>query len=270
MENYKIAFIGTPDFGAIILKELIKHYRPVLVITNPDKPKGRKNIIAPSPVKELALKHNIPVQHDFKNIEADLIITAAFGKIIPKEIIELPKYGCLNVHPSLLPKYRGASPIQTAILNGEKETGITIMLMDEKMDHGPVLAQIKHKIDNKDYPTLSKELAEKGAELLIQTIPKWLKGEIKPKKQEHKKATFTKIIKREDGRIDWNKTPQEIERQIRAFNPWPGTFTFSNDRRIKILEAEIVNNELSIKKVQPEGKRPMSYEDFKKGYGQLF
>ncbi len=270
MENYKIVFIGTPEFGAIILKELIKEHEPVLVITNPDKPKGRNNIITPSLVKELAQKLNIPVQHDFKNIEADLIITAAFGKIIPKHIIDLPKYGCLNVHPSLLPKYRGASPIQTAILNGEEETGVSIMLMDEKMDHGPVLSQIKHKIDNKDYNTLSKELAEKGAQLLIETIPKYLKGEIKPKEQNHDKATFTKIIKKEDGKIDWSRTPQEIERQIRAFNPWPGTFTFLKDKRIKILEAEVINNELVIKKVQPEGKRPMSYEDYLKAHDKLF
>jgi methionyl-tRNA formyltransferase len=272
MENYRIIFIGTPEFGAIILKKLIKDYKPILVITNPDKPKGRKNVITQSPVKQLAIKNNIPVQHDFENLECDLIITAAYGKIIPKDIIELPKYGCLNVHPSLLPKYRGASPIQTAILNGEKETGVSIMLMDEKMDHGPILAQIKHRIDDKDYPTLEKELAEKGAELLLDIISKYIEGKIKPKEQDHNKATFCKIIKKEDGLIDFNKSPKDLERQVKAFNPWPGVFTFDkkSGKRIKILEVKVFNNELIIKKVQPEGKKPMDYNDYLKGYDKLF
>jgi len=270
MENYKIVFIGTPKFGAVILEKLIKHYKPVLVITNPDKPKGRNNIITPSPVKELALKHNIPVQHNFNDINCDLIITAAYGKIIPEKIIDTPKYGSINVHPSLLPKYRGVSPIQTAILNGEKQTGVTIMLMDKEIDHGPILAQLKHKIA--DYPTLEKELAKKGADLLIEVIPKYIKGKIKPQEQDHTKATFTKIIKKGDGKIDWNKSPQEIERQVKAFNPWPGTFTFDkkSGKRVKILEVEISNNELLIKKVQPEGKKPMDYNDYLKGNDKLF
>jgi len=270
MENYKIVFIGTPRFGAIVLEKLIPIYKPILVITNPDKPRGRNNTVSPSPVKELALKNNIPVQHDFNNIECDLIITAAYGKIIPENILNIPTYKAINIHPSLLPKYRGPSPIQTAILNGEKETGVSIMVMDKEMDHGPILAQTKHKIAG--YPTLEKELAEKGAELLIDIIPKYIKGEIKPKEQDHTKATFSKIIKKEDGKIDWNKSSQEIEQQVKAFNPWPGTFTFDkkSGKRIKILEVKVSNNELIIEKVQPEGKKPMDYNDYLKGNDKLF
>jgi len=246
MENnkVKIVFLGAGEFGTIILQGLIENgHKPVLV-------------------------------YDFKKIEElkpDLVIVASYGKIIPKKILEIPKYGCLNVHPSLLPKYRGPSPIQTTILNGDKKTGVTIILMDEKIDHGKIISNSKFLISKKfTYPELCQKLANLGVKLLIQTIPEWIKGEIKPKPQEESKATYTKILKREDGKIDWSKPGREIERQIRAFNPWPGAFTFIKHKnktlRIKILEAIVKDNKLIIKKLQPEGKKPMSFEEFKRGY----
>lgn len=248
MENnkIKIVFLGTGEFGTTILQGLIENeYKPVLV-------------------------------YDFKKIKElkpDLVIVASYGKVIPKKILEIPKHGCLNIHPSFLPKYRGPSPIQTTILNGDKKTGVTIILMDEKIDHGPILVQQEWEIPNSKitYPELSQKLAQLGIKLLIQTIPKWIRGEIKPKSQDHSKATHTKILKREDGKIDWSEPAQEIERQIRAFNPWPGTFTFIKHKnktlRIKVLEADISkDNKLIIKKLQPEGKKAMSFEEFKRGY----
>ncbi len=296
-EKLKIIFLGTPEFGATILEGLIKNnYKPVLVITVPDKPIGRKQILTPPAVKTVAKKHKIPVLQPTKvlsikyqviNLKPDLVICAAYGKIIPKEILEIPKYGCLNVHPSLLPKYRGASPIQTAILNGDEKTGLTIILMDEKMDHGPILkSEVKSLKSKVTYEELLKGLASLSIDLLIEVIPKWVKGKIEPKAQNEEKATYTKIIKKEDGKINWSRPAEEIERQIRAFYPWPGSFTFwqKNDKtfRVKILEADVLKNKipsklcfkcgkdyLMIKKLQPEGKKPMTTEDFLRGYHEF-
>ena len=286
--KFKIIFMGTPEFGAIILEGLIKNnYKPILVITPPDKPVGRKQILTPSPVNVTSQKHNIPVAHELKKIKEikpHLVILAAYGKIIPKEILEIPKYGCLNVHPSLLPKYRGPSPIQTVILNGDEETGTTIILIDEKMDHGPILkSKVKSLKSKVTHKKLSKELANLSIDSLIEIIPKWINNEIKARPQDESNATYTKIIKKEDGKIDWKKSAVEIERQIRAFYPWPGTFTFfkkdNKTLRVKILEAESSNKEnpkqlcikckkgyLAIKKLQPEGKKPMTAEDFLRGH----
>jgi len=278
----KIIFLGTPEFGAIILEGLIKNnYSPVLVITAPDKPVGRKQILTSPPVKKIAEKYNITVTQpekikeaaiEIKNLNPDLIICAAYGQIIPKEILEIPKHGCLNIHPSLLPKYRGASPIQTVILNGDKETGVTIILMDEKMDHGPIIDQTKYKIpDDINHKELDSALAKQGAHLLVKTLPKWINGEIEAKTQDESNATYTKVLKKEDGKIEWKKSAEEIERQIRAFCPWPGTFAFIKHKnkilRVKILEAGISKEKkLIIKKLQPEGKKIMTLEEFKKGY----
>ena len=278
----KIIFFGTPRFGATILEGLIKNnYKPVLVITAPDKPVGRKQILTSPPVKKIAEKYNITVTQpekikeaaiEIKNLNPDLIICAAYGQIIPKEILEIPKHGCLNIHPSLLPKYRGASPIQTVILNGDKETGVTIILMDEKMDHGPIIDQTKYKIpDDINHKELDSALAKQGAHLLVKTLPKWINGEIEAKTQDESNATYTKVLKKEDGKIEWKKSAEEIERQIRAFCPWPGTFAFIKHKnkilRVKILEAGISKEKkLIIKKLQPEGKKIMTLEEFKKGY----
>lgn len=287
--------MGTPDFAAPALERLIKAgYKILAALTGPDKPVGRKQILTPPPIKKIALKHQIPVlqpeklltlKSQISNLNPNLIIVVAFGKIIPKEILEIPKYGSLNVHPSLLPKYRGPSPIQFAILNGEKITGTTIMLMDEKMDHGPILAQEKIVVEPKETSqTLHQKLSRLGADLLLKTIPLYLSGKIKPKPQDEKKATYTKILSRQDGRIDWQKSAEEIERQIRAFFPWPGAWTIFNGKRLKILKAKTNQGQpsekysrrlplirtgqgyLLLEIVQPEGKKPMSGEEFLRGY----
>ncbi len=279
MLNPKIVFFGTPEFSVKILEALYENnFAPVLIITAPDKPKGRKMTLTPSPVKEWAKKQGIFVEHDFKNVKSanpDLFIVASFGKILSKEILEIPKFGALNVHPSLLPKLRGASPIQSAILFGEKETGVTIMLMNEKMDEGPILANSKFQITNYKitYKELENELAELGGKLLIETIPKWLNGEIKPVPQNHNKATYTKIIGKKDGEIDWSESTEIIERKIRAFTPWPTAYTFVNGkpacrqgRRIIVTKVELdKKGALKIKRVKPEGKNEMSFEDYLRG-----
>lgn len=300
----KIIFFGTPNFGAIVLEKLLKNkIEPVLVVTKPDKPVGRKKIITPPPVKILAKKYGLPflqpdkienTQKELEKINPDLILVAAYGKIIPKKILDIPKYGCLNVHPSLLPKHRGASPLQFTVLNGDKETGVTLILMTEKMDEGPILDQLKIKIENqKIFPQdLEKKLAELGGDLLVKIIPKWIKNEIKPKKQNEKEATYTKIIKKEDGKVDWSKSAENLEKQIRAFHPWPGSFCKADDKIMKILKASalkqtkespkgpigktyLATNEqiavqcgkdyLIIEELQFEGKKKMTAKDFLKG-----
>ena len=219
----KFVFFGTPEFATIILEKLIKSgLKPRAVFRDPKES-----------VSILIEKLN--------SLKPDLAVIAAYGKILPKEILEIPRHGFINVHPSLLPKYRGASPIQYAILNGDKETGVTIMKIDEKMDHGPILATSKFQITNSKitYPELSKKLAELGAELLIKTILDYISEKIKPVKQNHLKATYTKIIKKEDGKIDWSRSAQDLERMTRAYYPWPSAWTTWNGKILKILEADI-------------------------------
>ncbi|MFC1595175.1 methionyl-tRNA formyltransferase [Patescibacteria group bacterium] len=283
MNNPEIIFFGTPEFAVPTLKALINNgYKPIAVVTAPDKPVGRKQIITPPPVKILAEKHSIKIIQNGEIPRADLGIIAAYGKIIPKSIIDSFPKGIINIHPSLLPKHRGASPIQTAILNNDSETGVTLMLTDEKMDHGPILAQSKIQVTNdKMFTELHNELAKLGAELLIETLPKWLNKEIKPIEQNHSKATYTKILKKEDGKIDKNKSCDAILRQIKAYEKWPTSWTIfktkNKDIRIKILKAKKggeKNDELTIvvkdgfliiEELQPEGKKPMTARDFLNG-----
>jgi len=205
---------------------------------------------------------------DPESKDLDLIVVACYGKILPKEMLTIPKYGALNVHPSLLPKYRGPAPIPAAILNGEEETGVTIILMDEQVDHGPILASTKFEIRNSKptTPELSKILWELGGDLLVEIIPKWIAGEIIPQEQNHAKATYTKKLTREDGRIDWSRPAEYIERQVRAFTPWPGAFTFWKGKRVKILAAHIEQGKLMIDEIQLEGKKPTTFHDFLLGY----
>lgn len=237
MENTKIAYLGKGEFGRIALEEL----------------KSLDLVI----LKD----HN-----EIEKIKPDLVIVASYGRIIPKYILDIPKHGIINIHPSLLPKHRGASPIQTVILNND-DTGVSIMLMDEKLDHGPIIDSVEYKMPSRiKYWELEKQQAIKGAQLLIKILPKWIEGKIDAKKQDHKKATYTRVLKREDGEIDWKKTPEEIDAQVRAFDPWPGTYTIWKNKRIKILETEIVKDKLVIKKVQPEGKKPMTFDDFLRGH----
>jgi methionyl-tRNA formyltransferase len=308
----KIIFMGTPEFGAIILKELAESkYKPVLVLTETDKPVGRKQVITSPSVKVLAKNYGINViqpeaikdsEIEIKKINPDLIIVAAYGQIISKEIIGIPKYGCLNVHPSLLPKYRGSSPIQNAILNGDRETGVTIMLLDEKMDHGAIVSQDRAEIKRDEtYEKLHKRLAELGSSLLTKTIPDWTAGRIKTIIQDEKNATYTKQLKREDGKMFLEKSAQDLERQIRAFNPWPGSFCDCGDnvfsiKRIKIWKARVqgqlvgcpigpvgktfmATNEqiavqtgkdfLIIEELQTEGGKRMESKDFLKGHSDF-
>lgn len=198
---------------------------------------------------------------------ADLGIIAYYGKIIPKAILELPKRGFLNAHPSLLSRWRGPSPVQAAILAGDKTTGVTIHIATEKPDAGPILAQKEILIDTKDTClSLTGKLAHEGASLLIQTIEKWLLGKITPKKQDESRATYTKLLKKQDGEIDWSKPADYLERMVRAYDPWPGTYTYMGHKKLKIKKAEVVDGKLKILVVQPEGKKEMSWEAFLRGH----
>ncbi len=275
-ENMKFVFFGTGDFAVKILDILYQNnFAPALIATTPDKPKGRKMILTPPPVKIWAQEHKIKTITDYALLVTDysLFIVADYGKIIPKNILDIPEYGAINIHPSLLPKYRGPSPIQSFILSGEEKTGVTIILLDEEMDHGPILATRELGISNSKfliskiyYKELEKELAELGGELLVETIPDWIAGKIKPIPQDHGKATYTKKITKKDGEINLNESPEIIERKIRAFTPWPGAYFFIGGKRIIITEAEIdKNGALKIKQVKPEGKKEMSFKDFLRG-----
>ncbi|OGD66979.1 methionyl-tRNA formyltransferase [Candidatus Campbellbacteria bacterium RIFCSPLOWO2_02_35_12] len=282
LNKYKITFFGTPDIAVIVLEELKKaNIIPTLIITAPDKPKGRKLIMTPPPVKIWALKNNIIAMQPEKlddNVlnmlskgNYDLFIVASYGKILKKELIEIPKYKTINVHPSLLPKLRGASPVISAILRDEKKTGVTIILIDEGMDSGPILEQkVIDFSDNPKWPlkasALGKILAIEGGKMLTEIIPKWIAGKIKPKTQVHKKATFTKKIKKEDGLINLDDKPYKNLLKIRGFEEWPTAYFFmeKNNKkiRVKITDATLENGDLKIKTVIPEGKKQMDYEDF--------
>ncbi len=258
-KELKIIFFGTPEFSVPAFRFLIEnHYQILAAVTSPDKPIGRKKILTPPPIKIFAQQNNIPVFQPtslknpsassgqeneffkkFKELKPDLCVIIAYGKIIPQNYLELPQYGFVNIHPSLLPKYRGPSPIQSAILNGEKETGVTIMLADEETDHGPILNSIKYEVPGiKYFKEIYQELAEIGAKLLIETLPGYINGAIQPKQQNHSEATFTKMINREDGRINWNQSAEQIYNQIRALNPEPGTWTKWNSKILNIIAAE--------------------------------
>ena len=271
-------FFGTPNFAAIVLERLIAAgFPPACVVCNPDKPVGRKKVITPPPAKLVAQKNGIRVWQpekleviSYKSEvgEVDFAVVAAYSKIIPKNIIEIPAMGVIGVHPSLLPKHRGASPIQSTILHGDEETGVTLFLIDEKVDHGPILAQARINSHGSwvMYIELQKKLAELAGDLLIETFPKFLTGEIVPRAQNESEATYTKKFSSEDAYIppddlalaisgeDQNMA-ELIERKIRALNPEPGVWTMKNEKRTKLLEAEIQGGKLRLKKVQIEGKK---------------
>ncbi len=285
--NSKFVFFGTPRFAEIVLEKLIQgEMPPALVVTNPDRPVGRKQIITPPPVKQRIMNYESGIREKIKilqpekldpslfpipNSQFDFAILASYGKIIPKEIIELFPKGIIVVHGSLLPKYRGATPIQTALLNGDLTTGITLLLMDEKVDHGEILSSSELQILPDDtYTSLIEKLANISAELLLKTIPKYLAGKIIPREQNHAEATFTKKFRTEDGFLPWNhlKEAEEqggekaatIDRMIRALNPDPGVYTLKEEKRIKLLEAKLENGKLQLVKIQEEGKKPKIIE----------
>jgi len=245
----KLVFMGTPEFSAKILAGIIDDgYNVIGVITEPDKPTGRKMEILPTPVKKLATEAGIKVFQPEKKVNVteaiaelkpDLVVVAAYGKIIPKETIDIPKYGCINFHGSLLPALRGASPVQSAILQGLDKTGVTIMVMDENMDTGPIITQVEIQLDDKENATtLRAKMLEYGLPLLLKTIPGFVDGELKPTEQNSGEATYCKMIEKEDGKIDFNKSAEEEERKLRAFNEWPGVFCFWESKRIKFIEVE--------------------------------
>lgn len=313
-KKIRIVFMGTPEFAVPCLKTLIESGENVAaVVTQPDKPKGRGKILTPAPVKELALKRNIQVLQPEKikddsfisairELRPDLIVVVAYGKILPKAVLDIPPLGCLNVHASILPKYRGAAPINWAIMNGEKETGVTTMLMDAGMDTGRMF--LTQRIEIKDDDTadsLHDKLKEIGADLLIKTICGIESGTIRPIPQDDLQATYAPMLKKEDGRIDWTIGAEEIRNLIRGLNPWPGAYTRWEGRNIKIFKGErgdgqgaggrvepgtIINvsadgicvatgkGTLLITELQMENKNRMSASEFIRGYkivkGQIF
>lgn len=249
-----IVFMGTPDFAAVSLDKLAKAGHKIsYVVTQPDKAKNRGKKIQFSPVKEKAVELDIPVlqpekvkgNEEFlevlKEAAPDIIVVAAYGQILPKEVLDLPKWGCVNVHASLLPKLRGASPIQHAIIEGEEVTGVTIMQMGVGLDTGDMLTKVEVPVNGMNYSQLHDELAEKGGDLLIETLPLIESGKVQPEKQDDEKSTYAPLIYKQDGKIDFSKSPEEIERLVRGFDPWPGAFCQYDDMTLKIWHCQALD-----------------------------
>lgn len=278
----RIAFWGTDDFILPVLNALeAAGLSPLAVVTTPDRLLGRKKIPTSSPAKAWAEARNIPVYQpeSLKNFELsgtwDLFIVASYGKIIPDRIVNAPRRGTLNIHPSLLPKYRGPSPIPTSLLDNEIHTGTTVMVMDSEMDHGPILAQVPYSLKpDETFASLAHTLFTLGGEALVSVIPSWIEGGITPREQDHEKATYTKKITSEDALLDFKKmSGVEIDRRVRTLNPEPGTYTFLDNSgkplRLKILKTNMSEGKLEILEVQPEGKTPMNFRDFAKRFPQM-
>ncbi|MEK7665475.1 MAG: methionyl-tRNA formyltransferase [Patescibacteria group bacterium] len=281
----KIIFFGTPEFSVPFLDALASdpEIEILAVVTQPDKPVGRKQELTPSAVKMRAEVLGILViqfptlktseaKKRLATFGADAFIVVAYGKLIPKIVLDLPQLGCINVHPSKLPQYRGPSPIQAVIEKGDRETAVSIMLLDEGMDTGPILAQKSVEVLEDDTsPTLSNRLMQIGAPLLLETLKLYASGALKPIPQDGSKATITKLLDRDSGKIDLSEPAELLERKIRAYTPWPATYTIIKHRgidlRVKILKARLVNGTLELLVVQPEGGRIMNYDEFKRGYG---
>lgn len=301
----KTVFMGTPDFAVPPLKALTEAgYEVAAVVTQPDKPKGRGKTLMPTPVKEEALMHEIPVYQPkrvrnneefletLKEINPDIIIVAAFGQIIPKEILELPKFGCINIHASLLPKYRGAAPIQQAVIDGEKESGVTIMQMGEGLDTGDMISKIVIPLDKEETGgSLFGKLAQAGAELLIKTLPAIEQGTVTAEKQPEESPTpYAAMITKQMGLLDFTKSAETLERLVRGMNPWPSAYTFVNGKTLKVWKSRadektsdaepgtviLTDKEgihvackegvLVLTEVQLEGKKRMDAETFLRGY----
>ncbi len=298
----RIIFMGTPEFAVPTLAMLAGKYKVIGVFTQPDKPAGRGRQLTASPVKRWAVLYepSLPVlqprtlrdaavQAQLAEMKPEVIVVAAFGLLLPQAVLDLPTRGCINVHASLLPRYRGAAPIPAAILNGDTHTGITLMRLDAGMDTGPIIAQANLPIQPDDTTgTLSVRLAELGAQLTAETLPRWLAGEITPQPQDEAQATLAPKLNKNDGRLDWSKPAVELERRVRAFLPWPGTFTTWSGKLLRVLSVQVagrkaqgtagmvVKNEggigvvtgedvLQLGMVQLEGKRAMSAMDFSRG-----
>ncbi|MFZ5365576.1 MAG: methionyl-tRNA formyltransferase [Patescibacteria group bacterium] len=253
MKAIKIIFFGTPDFAIPALRELAENFSIEAVITQPDQPKGRKKILSAPPVKEYAMSRDFFILQPEKldedlvdrlnKIKPDLAVVVAYGKILPKAIIDLPKFGCLNIHASLLPKYRGASPIQAALRHGDKQTGVTIMKIDEGLDTGDILAQSEIDIKKADdLGTLHDLLAELGARSIVKVVTDYLAGKIKPQKQDDQLASVFPTISKGQGRIAWTNSAEHIFNQIRAFTPWPGAFTYFKNKKLDIIKADFLSS----------------------------
>lgn len=300
----RIIFMGTPEFALPSLEYLLlTHHQVVAVYTQPDKPSGRGRTLVPPPVKRVALQHGLPaiqpasmkkaeVVTQIACFKPDAIVVAAFGQILPQSILDIPRYGCINVHPSLLPKFRGPSPVAAAILAGDEFTGVSIMQMDAGMDTGPVFTRAQIPINLHDTTgILTDKLARMGARLLVDVLVSWFRGELKPQPQSEVGATYSSTVKKEDGEINWSLLALDIWRRVRAFQPWPGCFTRWRGKQFKIVEAEPLKQRKSVKAgkvialanegaafgvgtgsgilkvttVQLEGKRVMSAGDFLRG-----
>jgi methionyl-tRNA formyltransferase len=297
--NFKIVFMGTPEFAVPSLLALHENLQVIGVVTQPDRPAGRGRDMRSPAVKSYSVANNIPViqpekldDTDFldqlNSWNPDVIVVVAFAHILKAKVLHLPPHGCLNVHASLLPRWRGAAPIQAAILHGDKETGITIMTMNEKLDAGEIISQEAISIDRSDTAaSLAEKLSILGAELLIDSLPGYLSGKIKPEPQDLSRSTYFPKIKKEQGQLDFTKTALELERQVRAFIPWPGSFFVWNEKRIKVLQAEVIpspdsepgvhliyderpavgtaENALVLNRLQVAGKNPLSGREFLSG-----
>lgn len=304
----RIVFMGTPEFAVPPLEQLVrKQYEVIAVYTQPDRPAGRGRVPTPSPVKTAALEWKLTVVpparlkepgalEQLRGFQPDVIVVAAYGLILPQTVLDIPKHGCVNIHPSLLPKYRGASPVASAIRAGDEVTGVTFMLLDAGMDTGPILAQEKVPISPQDTTgNLTVRLSQVAARLLPDVLEGWVAGKIRPQPQNEAEATYSKRITKEDGEIDWHLTAVELERRVRAFQPWPGCYTFWQGKRLAIIESAPIpvetatgvgrvvafNKEetafgvgtgqgvLGVVRVQLEGKRAMTSEEFVRGYRRL-
>ncbi len=305
LTDLKIIFFGTSVFSEKILSELLKQVPIALVVTQPDRPAGRKKELLAPPVKDLALRENLPLKQfskidqpalDFiRQIEPDLIVVASYGLILPQALLEIPAFGCVNVHPSLLPKYRGATPIQGALLNGDQETGVTLMIMNEKMDAGDILIQEKVPVEKDEtYPALQDKLIAVAARMIGPTLENLINGKIQPRKQADEEATYVKMIKKQDGLIDWHRSADEIYNQYRAYSYWPQIYSFWEGKRIileKIALPELKNAQakrliaagkiakqdekvlvgtgtqpIELVTVKLEGKKSLPIQEFIKGY----
>ncbi|MBU1092726.1 methionyl-tRNA formyltransferase [Patescibacteria group bacterium] len=303
--KYRVVFMGTPEFAVPALQTLINN--PAInieaVITRPDKPSGRTGTPQPSPIKQLAIQNNLDVitpekiknNAEFiaqlKSINPNVIVVVAYGKILPQEILDIPKHGVVNVHASLLPQYRGASPITASILNGDEYTGVTLMKMELAMDTGPIIIKSDLiKIEDSDtIASLTQKLMQVGVDLLDQHLIKYLSGEIKLIPQDDAQATYVKIINKTDGKIDWQHSADMIDRQIRAYNPWPSAYTTWQNQNLKILQGQIISspikptgqiwltedkfpavatpqNSVKLLNIQLAGKKPTSGRDFLQGH----
>lgn len=300
----RVIFMGSPDFAIDTLQALINHFLVVGVVTQPDRPAGRGRILTPPPVKVLAEEVGLPLIQPLRMQESetlaklrewqpDLIVVAAFGQILRQEVLDLPPFGSVNVHASLLPRWRGAAPIQAAILHGDQQTGVTIMKMDAGVDTGPLLSQRALPIQAEDTAgSLAPKLAKLGAELLIETLPAYLNGQLQPQPQQ-REHTYAPLLKKSDGELDFSQSANALERKIRAFNPWPGTFIIWQEGRLKVHQARVVSlvetdmieriepgqrivfegepavitrdDLLVLEDVQPAGKRPMPGRVFLRG-----